>query len=108
MSPADNRPADDRLKALFARDEPSQRDPAFCAEVMAKVMRQRFRDEVALLSGVSVIGGGALWLVWPTLQTGLVKLSQGLAPAAGALAIAGCITLVVGLWRPANAHVLES
>ena len=100
--------ADDRLKALFALDEPPQADPVFSAEVMAKVMRQRFREEVALLSGVSVIGAGALWLVWPTLQAGLVSLSQGLAPAAPAVTLAACITLVVGLWRPAHAHVLES
>ena len=108
MTPADKYLADDRLKALFAQDEPPMRDTAFSAEVMEKVMRQRFRDEVALLSGVSVIGGGALWLVWPTLQAGLVTVAQGLAPAASAVAMAACITLVVGLWRPAHAHVLES
>ena len=105
MTPADKHPADDRLKALFAQDEPPQRDAVFNTEVMAKVMRLRLRDEVAMLSGVSVIGAGALWLVWPTLQPGLLALSQGLAPAAGALAVAGCATLIAGLWRPAPAHV---
>ena len=105
MNPADNRPADDRLKALFAQDEPPQRDPAFSAEVMERVMRQRFREEVAMLSGVSVIGAGALWLVWPTLQAGLITVSQSLAPAASAAALAACITLVAGLWRPAAAPI---
>jgi hypothetical protein len=100
--------ADDRLKALFAPDEPPQRDLRFSAEVMEKVMRQRFREEVAMLSGVSVIGAGALWLVWPTLQVGLIAVSQSLAPAAGAVGIAACVTLVAGLWRPAPAHGLES
>ncbi|HEY3947490.1 hypothetical protein [Phenylobacterium sp.] len=107
MTPADNHPADVRLKALFAQDEPPQRDAAFSAEVMEKVMRQRLREEVAMLSGVSVIGAGALWLVWPTLQQGLVAVSQGLAPAAGALALAGCATLIAGLWRPAPAPGLS-
>lgn len=97
-------PADDRLKALFAQDAPPERDTAFCAEVMEQVMRRRFREEVAMLSGVSVIGAGALWLVWPTLQQGLVTVSQGLAPAAGAVALAACATFVAGLWRPAPAQ----
>jgi len=33
---------DDRLKALFAYDEPPARDPAFSAAVMEKIMRRRF------------------------------------------------------------------
>jgi hypothetical protein len=107
MTLADKHPADDRLKALFAQDEPPQHDAAFSTEVMEKVMRQRLHEEVAMLSGVSVIGAGALWLVWPTLQQGLVAVSQGLAPAAGALALAGCATLIAGLWRPAPAHGLS-
>jgi sugar (pentulose or hexulose) kinase len=105
MTHADAHRADDRLKALFALDEPAPRDTAFSAAVMEKVMRQRFREEVAMLSGVTVIGGGALWLVWPTLQAGLVTVSQSLAPAAGAAALAACATLVAGLWRPSPAHV---
>ena len=80
--------ADDRLKALFALDEPAARDAAFSTAVMEKVMRQRFREDVAMLSGVSVVGAGALWLVWPTLQTALVAVSQGLAPALGAIGLA--------------------
>ena len=94
--------ADDRLKALFAQDEPPARDPAFSMAVMEQVMRQRFREDVALLSGVSVIGAGALWLVWPTLQPALVAVSQGLAPALGAMAIAFCAVMIFG-GRPASA-----
>lgn len=100
--------ADDHLKALFASDEPPARDPAFSTAVMEKVMRQRFREEVAMLSGVTVIGAGALWLVWPTLQAGLVAVSQGLAPAAGAIVLAACATLIAGVWRPAAVEGLES
>ena len=37
-----------------------------------------------------------LWLVWPTLQTALVTLSQGLAPALGALALAFCAISMLG------------
>ena len=99
--------ADDRLKALFAQDEPPARDPAFSMAVMEQVMRQRFREEVALLSGVSVIGAGALWLVWPTLQPALVAVSQGLAPALGAIGLAFCAAMILGA-RPSHALGLGS
>jgi FtsH-binding integral membrane protein len=94
--------ADDHLKALFAQDEPPARDAAFSMAVMEQVMRQRFREEVALLCGVSVIGAGVLWLVWPTLQPALVAVSQGLAPALGAMAIAFCAAVILG-GRPSHA-----
>jgi hypothetical protein len=99
--------ADERLKALFAQDEPAPRDPAFSTAVMEKVMRRRFQDDVALLSGVSVVGGGVFWLVWPTLQPALVAVSQGLAPALGAIALAICAMMILG-GRPASAFGLES
>jgi len=82
------RQADDRLKALFAMDEPPTRDTAFSTAVMEKVMRRRFLEDVALLCGLSVAGGGAFWLLWPALQPVVVSLSQGLAPALSAIALA--------------------
>ena len=99
--------ADDRLKALFALDEPPARDPVFSTAVLEKVMRRRFQEDVALLSGLSVAGGGAFWLLWPTFQPVLVSLSQGLAPALGAVALAaGALVILHG--RPASALGLES
>ena len=88
--------ADDRLKALFALDEPPARDPVFSAEVIEQVMRQRLREDVALLCGVSVVFAGVLWLVWPTLQPALVAVSQGLAPALGAVGLAFCAVMILG------------
>jgi hypothetical protein len=75
--------------------------------VMEQVMHQRFRDEVALLCGVSVIFAGVLWLVWPILQPALVSVSRGLAPALGAIAIAFCAAIILG-GRPSHALGLES
>ncbi|MFI4966095.1 MAG: hypothetical protein ACHP9T_12100 [Caulobacterales bacterium] len=95
-------PADDRLKVLFAADEPPARDPAFSTAVMEQLMRQRLREELALLCGVSVVFAGVLWLVWPTLQSALVAVSQGLAPALGAMALAFCAVTILG-GRPAAA-----
>lgn len=99
--------ADDRLKALFSLDEPPARDPVFSTAVMEKVMRRRFQEDVALLCGLSVVGGGAFWLLWPTLQPVLVSLSQGLAPALGAIALAACALVILG-GRPASVLGLGS
>ena len=84
---------DDRLKALFTYDEPPARDPAFSAAVMEELVRRRFLTDVAVLSGVSALGGTALWALWPSLQPVVVAVAQGLAPAivAGALALGAAV-----------------
>jgi hypothetical protein len=86
---------DDRLKALFAYDEPPPRDPAFSSAVMEEIMRRRFLADMAMLSGVSALGGTALWALWPSLQPAVVAIAQGLAPAmvAGALALGAAVVL---------------
>jgi hypothetical protein len=94
--------ADDRLKALFAQDEPPVRDTVFSTAVMEKVMRREFHEEVAVLCAVSLVGAGALWFVWPMLLRALVAVSQGLAPALGAAALAACVVMVMG-FKPASA-----
>jgi len=94
MTQADSNRADDRLQALFALDAPPVRDPAFSTEVMARVMRRRFQEDVAFLLGVTALGALALWALWPVLQPLLLTLSRGFAPALGALALAGCALLV--------------
>lgn len=99
--------ADDRLKVLFSQDEPAARDAVFSTAVMEKVMRRRFQEDVALLSGVSVVGGAAFWLVWPIFQPALVAVSQGLAPALGAIVLAFCAAKIFG-GRPGSPLGLES
>jgi hypothetical protein len=88
--------ADDRLKALFAEDEPPARDAAFSMAVMERLVRRRFQEDVAILCGVSVAGGAVLWPLWPVLQPALVTLSQGFAPVLGAVALAACAVMVLG------------
>jgi hypothetical protein len=79
--------ADERLKALFALDEPPSRDVAFSAAVMEKLARRQFQEDVSLLSGATLVGAGVLWAVWPSLHPALVAVSQGLAPAIAVLAL---------------------
>ena len=69
---------DDRLKALFAYDEPPARDPAFSSAVIEELMRRRFLADVAMLSGVSALGGTALWALWPSLQPAVLSIAAGL------------------------------
>jgi len=99
---------DDRLMALFAYDEPPARDPAFSSAVMEELVRRQFLTGVAMLSGVSALGGTALWALWPSLQPVLVTVSQGLAPAivAGALALGAAV--VFSGRRPAALLGLET
>src|SRR5690242_8178717 len=94
--------ADDRLKALFALDEPPARDPAFSTAVMEQLMRRRFLEDVGVLSLATVAGGVALWILWPVLEPMLVTLSRGFAPAVGAVALGVCAWIVLG-GRPAAA-----
>jgi hypothetical protein len=88
--------ADDRLKALFAEDEPPARDAAFSMAVMERLMRRRFFEDVAILSGVSAVGGAVLWPLWPVLQPTLVHVSQGFAPALGVVALALSAVMILG------------
>ena len=81
--------ADDRLKALFAGDEPPARDPAFSAAVMAEVIRRRFVVDMALLATAATAGGFLLWALWPSLQPLVTTVAPALAP------VGACLTLAV-------------
>ncbi len=89
-------PADDRLKALFALDEPPARDPAFSTAFMERMMRRRFQEEVTILTALTVLGGIAFWAVWPVLQPLLLELSHGFRPVLGVVALGVCAWIVLG------------
>jgi hypothetical protein len=88
--------ADDRLRALFAEQEPPARDALFQAAVMEAVMRRELKADMALLAGAAAVGALALWALWPALHPALVALSRELAPAAAALAAAAAAVIVLG------------
>ena len=89
-------PHDDRLKALFALDEPPARDPAFSAAVVERLARRRCLQDMAFLAGLSALGGMALWALWPVLHPALTAVSHQLAPAAWALALAFSAVAILG------------
>jgi hypothetical protein len=99
--------ADDRLRALFAEDEPPARDPAFSAAVIEAIVRRRFLVDLGMLTGLSGVGGAALWALWPVVQPLLVNTSQSLFPVAGLLAVAAAAVLVLG-GRPSETLGIRS
>src|SRR5690349_11213642 len=105
-SPAMSRD-DERLKALFALDEPPPRDAGFSTAVMERLMRRRFFEDVAFLSVLTLGGGLGLWVLWPVLQPMLVSVSQGFAPAVGAIALGVCAWIVLA-GRPGAAAMVVS
>ena len=98
--------ADDRLRALFAQDEPSARDPMFSTAVMERVVRRRFIEDLGLLGVATLIGGVVLWALWPSLNPVIASLSKGLAPVAACLTLAAIVITLAG-GRPAAALGLE-
>ena len=87
---------DARLRALFAADAPPARDPMFSAAVMARVARRQFLRDVALHSGVTVLGALVLWALWPTLQPLVADLGRQLAPVAACLTLAAIAIVMAG------------
>lgn len=88
--------ADDRLKALFAADEPPARDQVFTAAVTERLVRRRCLQDMALLAAMSALGGVVLWGLWPLMEPVVVTLSRDLAPAAVALAAGFSIVAILG------------
>lgn len=89
-------PADDRLKALFAHEEPPALDAAFSAAVMERLARRRCLAELAHLGGLSVLGGLGLWALWPVLHPAMAAISGELAPTAVGLAVALSAVAILG------------
>jgi len=87
--------ADDRLKALFAEDEPPARDAVFSAAVMAEVVRRRFIVDMALLATVATASGFLLWALWPSIAPAVATLSQALAPVGACLTLAAAAVLLL-------------
>ncbi|MFN3515001.1 MAG: hypothetical protein ACK41C_18290 [Phenylobacterium sp.] len=86
---------DAKLAAFFAAAEPPARDPAFQAELMARLARRRLRRDLGVLAAASAAGGWLLATAWPALAPALEALGEGLAPAAAALALTMGLSLML-------------
>lgn len=86
---------DDRLRLLFAQDEPPRRDPAFTMAVMVRVARRRFLTDLGVLFVLALLGGTVLWSAWPALATNLVPLGEALSPVIACLTLAATAIILL-------------
>ncbi|WP_397399667.1 hypothetical protein [Phenylobacterium sp.] len=86
---------DDHLIALFSRDAPSARDPAFTLAVMEKVAHRRFVVDVLMLTVLTLLGGCVLWSAWPALVENLAPLIKGHSPAIASLTLAFMVVILL-------------
>ncbi len=89
--------ADPALAALWAADEPAERDPVFVLAVMAEVERRRFWVSLASLVPVTVAASAILWALSPIIRTAADRW-WGLVDQPAMIASAAAATLAVWLW----------
>jgi len=93
----------DALKALLTDDEAVMvpaRDFSFELEVMAKVERRRFQEQLGVLSVIFVVACAMLAIVMPHLTPALISLGQDIVPAAFAATTAAVLLLGFQQMRP--------
>ncbi|MFN3522421.1 MAG: hypothetical protein ACK4YQ_09245 [Phenylobacterium sp.] len=86
---------DERMRRLFAEDEPPARDPAFVARVAEAAARRRLRGELAMLALASLAAAGGLYVFSPVLTPAVEALARQLAPVAAGLVLAAAASALV-------------
>lgn len=92
---------DDQLSAFLGETPKQSRADVFTAEVMKRVERQVFLDQVK----TAAVGAGAialvLWACAPALNAAVAAIAPSLAPTAAILAFAGAVLVAGGpsVWR---------
>ena len=89
--------ADPELAALWAADEPPERDQVFVLAVMAEVEQRRFWVGLASLVPVTVATAAILWALSPMIRAGADRW-MGLVDQPAVIACAAGATLAVWLW----------
>ena len=89
--------ADPALAALWAADEPPERDLVFVLAVMAEVERRRFWVSLASLVPVTVAASAILWAFSPMIRTAADHW-LGLVNQPAMMACAAAATLALWLW----------
>ena len=99
MTDVETTPDDALLAALWARDEPPVRDPAFEIAAMTRVSRRRLMVEAGEWAALAVPALAILWAGWPNLVA-VAPQMVGLVGAYGPMAVCiGAVALVTWTTR---------
>jgi hypothetical protein len=93
----------DALRDLLAEDAGAlvpARDFSFELEVMAKVERRRFQEQLVILGVIGVAACAMLAIVMPHLTPALIGLGQDILPAAFAVTTAAVLLFGFQQMRP--------
>lgn len=90
-------PADARLAALWAADEPPTSDPQFVIAVMAAAARRRLVWDLAGLAPLMAAAAAVLWAIapWLTAVAGRAVIVLGVPAVSATL---GATVLAAWLW----------
>ena len=94
------RSPDERLKAIFAADQPSARDPAFVLAVLEAAEKRRLRVELVLQGLAATIAGALLWAAAPSLAGVAAQAAPLVAPVAAAVSVAITLALLARFVAP--------
>lgn len=92
---------DDQLSAFLGETPKQSRADLFTAEVMKRVERQVFLDQLKTAAVGAVAIGLVLWACAPALNAAVASIAPTLAPTAAMLALAGAVVVAggPGVWR---------
>ena len=92
---------DDQLSAFLGETPKQSRADIFTAEVMKRVERQVFLEQLGTAAAGAVAIGLVLWACAPALNAAVTTIAPNLAPTAAILAFAGAVLVTggPGVWR---------
>lgn len=92
---------DDQLAAFLGEEPKQSRADVFTAEVMKRIERQVFLDQLTTAAASAVVIGLVLWACSPVLNLAVKIIAPGLAPIAALGAFVAAALMVGGpsVWR---------
>ena len=92
---------DDQLSAFLGETPKQSRADIFSAEVMKRIERQVFIDQLTTAAAGAVVFALVLWACSPVLNLAVSTLAPSLAPIAAIVAITGAVLVAAGptVWK---------
>lgn len=92
---------DDQLSAFLGEEPKQSRADVFTAEVMKRIERQAFLDQLTAMAAGAVVIALVLWACSPVLNLAVRTIAPGLAPIAALGAFVAAALMVGGpsVWR---------